>query len=170
MFLILRLRILGNFLLPATRGAPFLDPKFAQEHDAHISFGHSARVQQPAPVRGWLPGRLPGRQPARAHASNRNRSAHPARSQNSDRACTQSVGFMHARVDGRPRMRWEKETQRHIHTSISGHRAALSNRPTQYHGTRRAAWYCVEILSGVILSQKLYSQTRVHSRVRCNVQ
>ena len=38
----------------------FLDPKFAQEHDAHISFGHRARVQQPAPARGWLPGRLPG--------------------------------------------------------------------------------------------------------------
>ena len=83
-----------------------LDPIFAQEHDAHISFGHSARVQQPAPARGWLPGRLPGRQPARAHASNRNRRAHPGRSQNSDRACTQSVGFMHARVDGWPRMRW----------------------------------------------------------------
>ena len=94
------------FLAPEARGLAFLDPKFAQEHDAHISFGHSARVQQPAPVRGWLPGRLPGRQPARAHASNRNRRAHPARSQNSDRACTQSVGFMHARVDGRPRMRW----------------------------------------------------------------
>ena len=82
------------------------DPIFAQEHDANISFGHSARVQQPAPARGWLPGRLPGRQPARAHASNRNRRAHPARSQNSDRACTQSVGFMHARVDVWPRMRW----------------------------------------------------------------
>ena len=94
------------FLAPEARGLAFLDPKFAQEHDAHISFGHSARVQQPAPARSWLPGRLPGRQPARAHASNRNRRAHPARSQNSDRACTQSVGFMHARVDGRPRMRW----------------------------------------------------------------
>ena len=94
------------FWLPEARGLAFLDPKFAQEHDAHISFGHSARVQQPAPARGWLPGRLPSRHPARAHASNRNRRAHPARSQNSDRACTQSVGFMHARVDGRPRMRW----------------------------------------------------------------
>ena len=97
---------LGNFLLPATRGAPFLDPKFAQEHDERISFGHRARVQQPERARNQHPGRLPGRQPARAHASNRNRRAHPARSQNSDRACTQSVGFMHARVDGRPRMRW----------------------------------------------------------------
>ena len=49
-----------------------------------------------------------GRQPARAHASNKNPRAHPARSQNSDRACTltQSVGFMNARVDGSPRMRW----------------------------------------------------------------
>ena len=84
--------------------ASLLDPKFAQEHDAHISFGHSARIQQPAPARGWMPGRLPGRQPARAHASNKNRRAHPARSQNSDRACTHSVGFMHARVDGCPRM------------------------------------------------------------------
>ena len=99
-------RALGNFLLPATRDAPFLDPKFAQEHDERISFGHRARVQQPERARNQQPGRLPGRQPARAHASNRNRRAHPARSQNSDRACTQSVGFMHARVDGRPRMRW----------------------------------------------------------------
>ena len=97
---------LGNFLLPATRGAPFLDPKFAQEHDERISFGHRARVQQPERARNQQPGRLPGRHPARAHASNRNRSAHPDRSQNSDRACTQSVGFMHARVDGWPRMRW----------------------------------------------------------------
>eukprot|EP01048_Picozoa_sp_COSAG05_P006884 COSAG05_NODE_466_length_9533_cov_5.547806_5_plen_161_part_00 len=63
-------------------------------------------VQQPAPARGWLPARLPGRQPARAHASIRNRLAHPGRCQNSDRACTQSVGFMHARLDGLPRMRW----------------------------------------------------------------
>ena len=47
-----------------------------------------------------------GRQPARAHASNKTRRAHQARSQNSDGACTHSVGFMHARVDGRPRMRW----------------------------------------------------------------
>jgi hypothetical protein len=62
---------------------------------------------------------------------------------------------------------WEKETQRHIHTSISGHRAALSNRPTQFGGTRRAAPNCVEILSGVILSQKLYSQTRVLSSQMC---
>ena len=85
---------LGNFLLPATRGAPFLDPKFAQEHDERISFGHRARVQQPERARNQQPGRLPGRQPARAHASNRNRCAHPGRSQNSDRACTQSVGFM----------------------------------------------------------------------------
>ena len=96
----------SDFLVDWGPRDTFLDPIFAQEHDAHISFGHSARVQQPAPARGWLPGRLPGRQPARAHASNRNRRAHPARSQNSDRACTQSVGFMHARVDGRPRMRW----------------------------------------------------------------
>ena len=29
-------------------GPTFLDPKFAQEHDARISFGHRARVQQPA--------------------------------------------------------------------------------------------------------------------------
>ena len=93
-------------MLPATRGAPFLDPKFAQEHDERISFGHRARVQQPERARNQQPGRLPGRQPARAHASNRNRRAHPGRSQNSDRACTQSVGFMHARVDGWPRMRW----------------------------------------------------------------
>ena len=92
-------------MLPATRGAPFLDPKFAQEHDERISFGHRARVQQPERARNQQSGRLPGRQPARAHASNRNRCAHPGRSQNSDRACTQSVGFMHARVDGRPRMR-----------------------------------------------------------------
>ena len=95
----------SDFLVDWGPRDTFLDPIFAQEHDAHISFGHSARIQQPAPARGWLPGRLPGRHPARAHASNRNRSAHPARSQNSDRACTQSVGFMHARVDGRPRMR-----------------------------------------------------------------
>ena len=96
----------SDFLVDWGPRDTFLDPIFAQEHDAHISFGHSARVQQPAPARGWLPGRLPGRQLARAHASNRNRRAHPARSQNSDRACTQSVGFMHARVDGWPRMRW----------------------------------------------------------------
>ena len=89
-----------------SRRAAILDPKFNEEHDARISFGHRARVQQPARAGGRLPGRLLGRQPARAHASNRNRRAHPARSQNSDRACTQSVGFMHARVDGWPRMRW----------------------------------------------------------------
>ena len=93
-------------MLPATRGAPFLDPKFAQEHDERISFGHRARVQQPERARNQQPARLPGRHPARARASNRNRGAHPGRSQNSDHACTQSVGFMHARVDGRPRMRW----------------------------------------------------------------
>ena len=29
-------------------GVAFLEPKFAQEHDARASFGHRARVQQPA--------------------------------------------------------------------------------------------------------------------------
>eukprot|EP01048_Picozoa_sp_COSAG05_P003208 COSAG05_NODE_145_length_16478_cov_15.287197_1_plen_82_part_00 len=36
-----------------------------------------------------------------SRASNRNLGAHPARSQNSDRACTQSVGFMHAQTQVR---------------------------------------------------------------------
>ena len=59
---------LGNFLLPATRGAPFLDPKFAQEHDERISFGHRARVQQPERARNQQPGRLPAGSPrARTH-------------------------------------------------------------------------------------------------------
>ena len=83
----------SDFLVDWGPRDTFLDPIFAQEHDAHISFGHSARIQQPAPARGWLPGRLPSRQPARARASIRNRRAHPARSQNLDRACTQSTFF-----------------------------------------------------------------------------
>ena len=59
---------LGKFLLPATRGAPFLDPKFAQEHDERISFGHRARVQQPERARNQQPGRLPAGSPrARTH-------------------------------------------------------------------------------------------------------
>ena len=33
-------------------GVAFLEPKFAQEHDARASFGHRARVQQPARSRG----------------------------------------------------------------------------------------------------------------------
>ena len=46
------------------------------------------------------------RQASRARARiQQNTRAHPARYQNSDRACTHSVGFMHARVDGWPRMR-----------------------------------------------------------------
>ena len=39
-------------------GVAFLEPKFAQEHDARASFGHRARVYQ-----------RNGRLPARAHAS-----------------------------------------------------------------------------------------------------
>ena len=69
---------------------------------AHQFWPQGARSAASALARSQRNGRLP----ARAHASNRNRRAHPGRSQNSDRACTQSVGFMHARVDGRPRMRW----------------------------------------------------------------
>ena len=53
-----------------SRRAAILDPKFNEEHDARISFGHRARVQQPARAGGRLPGRLPGRHPARAHSSN----------------------------------------------------------------------------------------------------
>ena len=33
-------------------GVAFLEPKFAQEHDARASFGHRARVQEPARSRG----------------------------------------------------------------------------------------------------------------------
>ena len=33
-------------------GIAFLGPKIAQEHDARTSFGHRARVQQPARSRG----------------------------------------------------------------------------------------------------------------------
>ena len=33
-------------------GVTFLEPKFAQEHDARASFGHRARVQKPARSRG----------------------------------------------------------------------------------------------------------------------
>ena len=44
----------SDFLVDWGPRDTFLDPIFAQEHDAHISFGHSARVQQPAPARGWL--------------------------------------------------------------------------------------------------------------------
>ena len=55
-------------MLPATRGAAFLDPKFAQEHDERISFGHRARVQQPARAGNQQPGRLPAGSPrARTH-------------------------------------------------------------------------------------------------------
>ena len=83
-----------------SRRAAILDPKFNEEHDARISFGHRARVQQPARAGGRLPGRLPGRQPARAHASNEIPRAHPVRSQNSDHACMRSC-CMHARLGGR---------------------------------------------------------------------
>ena len=83
-----------------SRRAPILDPKFNEEHDARISFGHRARVQQPARARGRLHGRLPGRQHARAHASNEILRAHPVRSQNSDHACMRSC-CMHARLGGR---------------------------------------------------------------------
>eukprot|EP01048_Picozoa_sp_COSAG05_P013416 COSAG05_NODE_1428_length_4911_cov_37.360141_5_plen_105_part_00 len=59
---------LENVLLPATRGATFLDVKFAQEHDERISFGHRARVQQPERERNQQPGRLPAGIPrARTH-------------------------------------------------------------------------------------------------------
>ena len=83
----------------APRAVP-LDQKFAQEHDERISFGHRARVQQPARARNQQSGRLPGRHPMRAHASNKNRCAHPAKSQNSDRACMHSVSWIHARAGG----------------------------------------------------------------------
>ena len=33
-------------------GVAYLEPKFAQEHDARASFGHRARVQEPARSRG----------------------------------------------------------------------------------------------------------------------
>ena len=60
----LRLR----FLLPEARGLAFLDPKFAQEHDERISFGHRARVQQPARGQNQQPGWLPAGSPrARTH-------------------------------------------------------------------------------------------------------
>ena len=49
-------------------GTTFLDPKFAQEHDERISFGHRARVQQPARAGNQQPGRLPAGSPrARTH-------------------------------------------------------------------------------------------------------
>ena len=55
-------------MLPVTRGAPFLDPKFAQEHDERIRFGHRARVQQPERALNQHPGRLPAGSPrARTH-------------------------------------------------------------------------------------------------------
>ena len=79
-----------------SRRAAILNPKFNQEHDARISFGHRARVQQPARACG----RLPGRQPARAHASNEIPREHPVRSQNSDHACMRSC-CLHARLGGR---------------------------------------------------------------------
>ena len=82
-----------------SRRAAILDPKFNEEHDARISFGHRARVQKPARAGGRLPGRLPGRQPARAHASNEIPRAHPLRSRNSDHACMDHVACMHDSVD-----------------------------------------------------------------------
>ena len=51
------------FGLPEERGLAFLDPKFAQEHDERISFGHRARVQQPAREGNQQPGRLPAGSP-----------------------------------------------------------------------------------------------------------
>ena len=43
-------------------------PKFAQEHDERINFGHRARVQQPERARNQHPGRLPAGSPrARTH-------------------------------------------------------------------------------------------------------
>ena len=83
-----------------SRRAAILDPKFNEEHDARISFGHRARVQQPARGGGRLSGRLPGRHPARAHSSNEIPRVHPVRSQNSDHACMRSC-CMHARLGGR---------------------------------------------------------------------
>ena len=56
------------FGLPEARGLAYLDPKFAQERDERISFGHTARVQQPARARNQQPGRLPAGSPrARTH-------------------------------------------------------------------------------------------------------
>ena len=63
-------------------GVAFLEPKIAQEHDARTSFGHRARVQQPARSRGLT--ETEGCPRARTHPSKSAR----AFSQNSEfRSC-----------------------------------------------------------------------------------
>ena len=86
-------------MLPATRGAPFLDPKFAQEHDERISFGHKARVQQPARAGNQRPGRLPAGSP-RARARIQLKSARASSQISEFRSCMHSVSWIHARAGG----------------------------------------------------------------------
>ena len=89
--------IFFNFSAVPPRAA-FLDPKFAQEHDERISFGHRARVQEPAPARGWLPGRLPAGSPrARTHPP---KSARASSQISEFRSCMHSVSWIHARAGG----------------------------------------------------------------------